>query len=31
MKENIRNREYRFRANKDESELIEERYKTTEF
>lgn len=31
MKDNIRNREYRFRANKEESELIEERFKATEF
>ena len=31
MKENIRNKEYRFRANKEESNLIEERFKATEF
>jgi len=31
MKDNIRDREYRFRANKEESELIEERFKATEF
>lgn len=31
MKDNIRDREYRFRANKQELELIEERFKATEF
>ncbi len=31
MKDNIRNKEYRFRANKEESNLIEERFKATEF
>lgn len=31
MKDNIRNKEYRFRANKEESDMIEERFKTTEF
>lgn len=31
MKDNIRDREYRFRANKEESVLIEERFKATEF
>lgn len=31
MKDNVRNREYRFRANKEESDLIEERFKATEF
>ena len=31
MKENIRNKEYRFRANKEESDMIEERFKATEF
>ena len=31
MKDNIRNKEYRFRANNEESNLIEERFKATEF